>query len=409
MKMLVVSQYFWPESFRINDLVAGMRSRGHEVTVLTGWPNYPDGKVFPEFRENSASFSDYAGAEVVRVPVIPRGANALMLVLNYLSFALFASILGPWKLRGRSFDSVFVFQTSPVTAALPALLLGRLKRAPVTMWILDLWPDTLQAIGIVRSPRLLAMVGVLVRFIYTRCELILVQSRAFLPNIARYGIGESKVRYFPNWTEPTFAGGLRNVGVAEELTAFQDTFNVMFAGNIGEAQDMPAVLDAVEELRELEGLVWLIVGDGRALSTLQAEIVRRDLVDRVVLLGRHGLERMPRFFAGAAAMLVSLKSEPIWSMTLPGKVQSYLGAGIPILAMLDGEGARVVEESGGGLVSPAGDGVALANNVRRMMAMTKGERDEMGARGRIYAMREFNRDVLFDELEGLLSPAVTSE
>jgi len=402
--MLVVSQYFWPESFRINDLVAGMRSRGHEVTVLTGWPNYPEGKVFPRFLESPASFSNYAGAEVVRIPVIPRGSNSLMLMLNYLSFAVFASMLGPWKLRGRAFEAVFVFQTSPVTAALPALVLGRLKRAPVTMWILDLWPDTLKAIGVIRSPRLLGLVGVLVRFIYSRCDLILVQSRAFLPNVARYGVGKNKVRYFPNWIEPTFADGVQGVAVAEELCAFQDTFNVMFAGNIGEAQDMPAVLDAAERLRDLDDVRWLIVGDGRALNTLQAEIVRRDLVDRVVLLGRHDVERMPLFFAGAAAMLVSLKSEPIWSMTVPGKVQSYLGAGMPILAMLDGEGARVVEESGGGLVSPAGDGAALAGNVRRMKTMTKSQRDEMGRRGRVYAMQEFNRDALFAELEELLAP-----
>lgn len=404
MKLLVVSQYFWPENFRVNDLVAGMRERGHDVTVLTGWPNYPDGKVYPSFRENPAFFSNYAGARVVRVPVIPRGGNARMLVLNYLSFAVFASVFGPWRLRRRSFDAIFVFQTSPVTVALPALLLGWLKHAPVTMWVLDLWPETLKAIGVVRSPRLLGMVGVLVRFIYSRCDLILVQSRAFLSNIARYGAAEDKARYFPNWIEPTFADGLQDVAVAGELSGFQDTFNVMFAGNIGEAQDMPAVLDAAEELRDLEDVRWLIVGEGRALDTLQAEIVRRDLVDRVVLLGRHPVERMPQFFAGAAAMLVSLKAEPIWSMTVPGKVQSYLGAGIPILAMLDGEGARVVEQSGGGLVSPAGDGVALAHNVKRMMALTKGEREAMGTKGRVYAIQEFSREALFTELERLLAP-----
>lgn len=403
MRLLVVSQYFWPETFRINDLVAGMRARGHEVTVLTGWPNYPDGRVFPAYRETPEAFGAYEGAEVIRVPVIPRGGNTLMLALNYLSFAVVASLLGPWKLRRRSFDAIFVFQTSPVTAALPALLLRRLKRAPVAMWILDLWPDTLSAIGVVRSPLLLAIVGALVRFIYRRCDLVLVQSRAFLPNIARYGAGEDKARYFPNWIEPTFANGLDDVVVAPELAAFRNTFNVMFAGNVGEAQDMPSVLDAAEATRDLEDLRWLIVGDGRAMAALQADIERRDLADRVILLGRHPVERMPAFFAGVAALLVSLKAEPIWSMTVPGKVQSYLAVGKPVLAMLDGEGARVVAESGDGLTSPAGDAAALAENVRRMRALTERERKEMGERGRAYAVRAFGRDELFAQLEAWMT------
>ena len=222
MRLLVVSQYFWPETFRINDLVAGMRARGHEVTVLTGWPNYPDGRVFPAYRETPEAFGTYEGAEVIRVPVIPRGGNTSTLALNYLSFAVVASLLGPWKLRRRSFDAIFVFQTSPVTAALPALLLRRLKRAPLAMWILDLWPDTLSAIGVVRSQLLLAVVGALVRFIYRRCDLVLVQSKAFLRNIARYGGCEDKARYFPNWIEPTFANGLDDVVVAPELAAFRN-------------------------------------------------------------------------------------------------------------------------------------------------------------------------------------------
>jgi len=406
-KLLVVSQYFWPENFRINDLVAGLRARGHEVTVLTGWPNYPDGEVFPSYRAEPGDFARFEGAEVIRVPLVPRGRNTLMLALDYLSFALSASLLGPWRLRGRRFDAVFVFQTSPVTAALPALLLGRLKRAPVSMWILDLWPDTLQAIGAVRSPWLLGVVGALVRFIYRRCGLILVQSQAFLPNVARYDASVDKVRYFPNWIEPAFAHGLEGVPVAVELAEYRETFNVMFAGNIGEAQDMPSVLDAAECARDIDDLRWLIVGEGRAAGALRAEIARRGLEERVILLGRHPVERMPEFFAGADAMLVSLKPEPIWAMTIPGKVQSYLAAGKPVLAMLDGEGAKVISDSGGGLVSPAGDGAALASNVRRLRALSSLERRRMGERGRMYATLEFDRDTQFSKLEAMLAGSST--
>lgn len=405
MRLLIVSQYFWPEDFRVNDLVAGMRARGHEVTVLTGLPNYPDGAVFAAYQRHPDAYAEYHGADIVRVPVVPRGQSSFMLALNYLSFALIASTLGVWKLRGRAFDAIFVFQTSPITAALPAIILRRLKRAAMVMWILDLWPDTLSAIGVVRSPRLLSLVGLLVRFIYRRCDRILMQSRAFLDNVLRHGVAENRVRYFPNWVEPVFERGLAGVSVAPELAAFSGTFNILFAGNIGEAQDMPAVLDAAEAVLDLQDVRWLIVGDGRAMDQVRAEVMRRGLRDRVILLGRHPVERMPSFFSGAEALLVSLKAEPIWSMTIPGKVQSYLAAGRPVLAMMDGEGAQVVTESGGGLSSPAGQGEALANNVRRLYELGLAGRDVMGALGQGYAREHFRRERLFDDLEEWIEEA----
>lgn len=197
MRLLVVSQYFWPETFRINDLVGELAARGHEVVVLTGEPNYPEGKVLPAYRQNPRLFSHHAGAPILRVPVLPRGQGSMRLVLNYLSFVVSASLLGPWRLRGRSFDAILVFQTSPITAALPAIALRRLKRAPLLMWVLDLWPETLEAVGVVRSPRILALIGKLVAFIYRRCDRILAQSRAFFENIAHWARSDTRIRYFP--------------------------------------------------------------------------------------------------------------------------------------------------------------------------------------------------------------------
>ncbi len=400
MRVLVLSQYFWPENFRVNDLSAELVARGHQVTVLTGWPNYPDGRVFPEYRADPSAFADFHGAEVLRVPVLPRGSGKLQLVLNYLSFVLSGLLWAPWLLRGRRFDAIFVFQTSPITSVIPALLLRRLKRAPLLLWVLDLWPDTLSAVGVLRSPRGLALVGRLVRFIYRRCDRVLVQSRAFMGNVERHGGPRARQRYFPNWAEPIFQGSLREVLPAPEVQPYADGFNVMFAGNIGEAQDFPAVLDAADRLRDEPRLRWLIVGDGRAAPALRAEIARRGLADRVVLLGRHPMDRMPSFFVAASAMLVSLRADPVFDLTIPGKVQSYLSAGVPVLAMLDGEGARVIEEAGAGLTARAGDGAALAEAVRRLMAMAPEQRAAMGARGRAYCEREFDRATLMSALEG---------
>lgn len=399
MRLLVVSQYFWPENFRVNDLVSALCARGHEVTVLTGLPNYPDGAVFPAFQRDPAAYSSYAGAAIVRVPLVPRGRSSVCLVLNYLSFAFAAAVLGPWRLRGRAFDAIFVFQTSPVTAALPALLLRRLRRAPVLLWILDLWPETLAAVGMVRSRRLLAVFGGLVSFIYRRCDRILVQSRAFMQSVERHGGLREGVRYFPGWAEPIFHGSLRDVRPAPEVEPFANTFNVLFAGNIGEGQDFPAVLDAVAALDDRPSVRFLVVGDGRAASALRADIERRGLGERIVLLGRHALERMPSFFCAADALLLSLKRDPVFSLTIPGKLQSYLGAGIPIVAMIDGEGARIVEEARAGLAGPAGAGLVLADNVRRLVDMSEEDRWRMGYRGRVYAEREFSRERLVASLE----------
>ena len=243
MRLLVVSQYFWPEIFRVNDLVAELAARGHEVTVLTGAPNYPEGEVFPEFREHPERFASYHGARVLRVPMLARGTTRARLALNYASFALSGALVGPWRLRDATWDAIFVFQTSPITAALPALLLRRLEHTPVLLWVLDLWPESLSAVGAVRDQRLLDAVGRLVSFIYRRCDLILAQSRAFVANIERWAGSTERVRYFPGWAEAVFVDQ-EVATLAPELAAFREKFKVMFAGNIGEAQDLPAVLDA---------------------------------------------------------------------------------------------------------------------------------------------------------------------
>lgn len=405
MRILVVSQYFWPENFRINDLVKEWVQRGHEVTVLTGIPNYPAGKVFDAYQAQPSAFATYEGAEVVRVPMLPRGSGGLRLMLNYLSFVVGGGVFGPWRLRGKPADVIFVFEPSPVTVGLPAVWLGKIKKAPVVFWALDLWPETLAAIGVVRSPRVLGWVGYLVRYIYNRCTLVLGQSRGFLGSIARYCDENAKIRYFPSWSEDVFMDD--SVKPAPEGPEWADGFTVVFAGNIGEAQDMPAVLDAAERLKDNASIRWIIVGDGRKSDWLQAEVARRGLDKQVLLPGRFPVERMPSFYAHADALLVSLKRDPVFSMTIPGKVQSYLMAGIPLLGMLDGEGAAVIRDAQAGLTCEAGDGAGLAQAVLALAAMPTAERQQMGLNGREYAQREFGRTQLMDRLEALLAEAVT--
>lgn len=400
MKILVVTQYFWPEGFRVNDLISGLVERGHEVTILTGKPNYPSGRTFSEFRRNPSAYSCYEGCAVIRVPMIARGTRALTLLLNYASFAIAASTIGAFKLRGREFDAIFVFEPSPVSVGLPAVLLKWLKNTPLAFWVLDLWPESLEATGAVRSKFLLRQVGKVVKFIYDRCDLILAQSRGFMPAIGRLRQVPDKIVYFPSWADKLDRDPQQSA--APEIAEEESRFSIVFTGNIGEAQDFPAILDAAEQLKETGKVRWIIVGDGRMAPWVRREVERRQLNETVLLPGRFPIERMPSFYRHADALLVSLKAEPIFALTIPGKLQSYLAEGLPILAMLDGEGADVVSRSGAGLASPAGNGAALAASVLEMMGMPREERRRMGENGLRLSETEFNRDRRIDELVQML-------
>ncbi|MDP4837675.1 MAG: glycosyltransferase family 4 protein, partial [Burkholderiales bacterium] len=274
------------------------------MTVLTGLPNYPTGQIFEEYLADTEKFSNYKGVRILRVPLFSRGNGALRLLLNYLSFSIAACVLGPWKLRSQKFDVVLTCQLSPVTVGLPGAFLAWQKNAPMIMWVLDLWPDTLKAIGVVKSSKLLAYIGLFVGFIYRRCDLIFAQSRSFVPKIQSLAGPRIPVVYFPGWAEDVFQAEV--LTPAPEVPVKDAVFNIMFAGNVGEAQDFECILSAATLLKEHSKIRWLIVGDGRMWQWVRTEVELRGLAECVLLLGRHPVERMPEFFLLADAMLVTL-------------------------------------------------------------------------------------------------------
>lgn len=400
MKILVVTQYFWPENFRINDLAQGLCQRGHRVTVLTGQPNYPGGRFFPGYGFFKRTKEDYCGVKVVRVPLLPRGRGGVSLMLNYLSFALSACLLAPFRCAGE-YDVIFVYEPSPITVGLPALLLKKIKKTPIVFWVQDLWPESLSATGAIRARWILKLVEKLVRIIYRGCDLILVQSRAFISPVEMLGGVRERVRYFPNSAEQLY----RPIASREDapgLAALAQGFRVMFAGNIGAAQDFGMILAVAEKLRPYTDIQWLILGDGRMLPWVKEQIEARGLGRAVHLLGQHPVESMPGYFALADAMLVTLRREPVFALTVPSKIQSYLACGKPIIAALDGEGARIVREASAGIAVPAEDSEGLANAVLEMYRMTEAERQAMGARGLQYFKENFEREMLLGRLDGWL-------
>ncbi len=290
-------------------------------------------------------------------------------------------------------------------AAIPALVIGRLKRAPVFIWVLDLWPETLKAVGVVKHSVPLALVGRMVSWIYNRADYLLLQSHGFFDNVKKYctkKIDSSRLQYFPSWAEDDFSSPA-SIG-SNLLPRDESVFTIVFAGNLGEAQDLPAVLNAAEILTDELPIRWVFVGDGRMSGWLTEQVESRSL-SNVLILGRHPLEAMPALFADADALLVSLKTNDVFEKTIPGKVQAYLASGRPLLGMINGEAARVINESGAGLSCQSGDAEGLA---RIALALAKTEPEQlklMGLAGRRYYEANYSKTVLLQRLENMFRAA----
>jgi len=395
MKVLVLSQYFWPETFRINEVVESLLCVGCHITVLTGQPNYPQGEVFDGYHAGGFGPQQHElGYKIYRVPIVSRGrGGAIGLAANYFSFVLSASLLGSWLLRKQHFDVIFVYAPSPIFQAIPAVWLAFLKHAKLVTWVQDLWPQSLEATGFVRNRRVLGMVAVLVRWIYRCCDLLLVQSKAFITPV-RAMAGKTPVKYHPNPGELAFRK-MQSLGPPALLLA--PGFNVVFAGNLGIVQALGTVLDAAELLLSHTDVQIVLVGSGSRSEWLQQEVTRRGL-SNVQLPGRYAPEAMPGILAQASALLVSLTRGTIMSQTVPSKVQAYLAAGKPIIASLDGEGARVIEQSGAGVSCSAEDAAGLAAAVLRLRALPADTLQRMGEAGQIYYKQHFDPAVLATKL-----------
>jgi len=395
MNLLIVSQYFWPESFRVNDLARCLSEQGETVTVLTGVPNYPEGKIFEGYSQRSPVHETWEGVEIVRVPLMPRKqGRAVQLIVNYLSFILFGSTVGIFRLRRKPADAIFVYGISPILQAIPAIVLKWVKGAKLVVWVQDLWPETLEATGFVRNPIALRAVGWVVRWIYHRADVVMVQSRAFIEPVSRLCPAD-RIVYYPNSAEDIFSDEhVKDECAVPDLDRY---FSVVFAGTLGISQALDVILDAAELLRDESDIRIFLIGNGSRAEWVQIELDRRGLTN-VVLPGRFPVDRMPAIFRNASALLVTLTDAPIFAQTIPSKVQSYLAAGKPILGCINGEGARVIEEARAGLTCRAMDAPALAENIRRMNRMPQEERETLGRNGKIYFMENFESRKLALEL-----------
>ena len=400
MKLLIICQYFYPEQFRVSDVCFKLAEMGHDITVLTGLPNYPAGEIFDgyqwEILQKKDSYQPHLGAyceeingvHVYRVKLSPRKTGKKNLAFNYLSFAYHSSKAAKAMANASiEFDKILVFQFSPVTMAIAGIILKKRLQRPLFLYCFDLWPESIVSAGLPNHGPIYHGILLLSRWIYRQADTILISSKNFRKYFNEKLKISSKISYLPIYAEDLFTA------VNKEISG---TTNLVFAGNIGEMQSMETIVKAADHVKNHDRIHFHIVGDGSALdrSKKLAEELR---LENITFHGRHPLEEMPQFYDMADAFLVTLKKDEFISYTLPGKVQSYMACGKPILAAIDGETSDVIKEAGCGLCCPAEDDKGLAEIILRF-SEDKENRQKYGDCSKAYYAEHFSSEAFFRSL-----------
>ena len=395
MRILVISQYFYPENFRINDLCLGLQEKGNKVSVLTSKPNYPKGFFFKGYTFFNKSNDNYNGIKIYRSPIIPRGnGSGFRLFINYISFVIFGMIR-LLSIREK-FDKIFVYAPSPITVGYIGAFASIRFRAQSYLWVHDLWPESVKDAGGINNNFILSLVDIMTRSIYSLYKTILVQSPYFKDYLIKQSVNKNKIIYYPYYAEDFY----KIVPEKEEIRSlFSDKLNFIFAGNIGVAQSFDTIIEAANILKNKSVEVcFVIIGDGRDKKRVKEKIKEYSLLKNFKFLGTYPPEKMSNFFTCGDALIVSLKDTKIFSMTIPGKLQSYLACGKPIIASLNGIGAKIIRESNSGIVSKAEDPISLANSIIEFIKLSDEQKKKLGLNARRYFEKEFQRTKLINRL-----------
>lgn len=374
MKILFVCQYFYPEVFRGNDIAFHWAEQGHEVRVVSGIPNYPQGKFYDGYGLFKKRYEIVNGVKVTHLPIIPRGNGKITLMLNYFSYLLVAWVWMLFHAMFHRYDRVFVQQLSPVMMSAPGVLYKRLRKVPLYTWVLDLWPESLTAAGGINNKYVLGFFRHYVKSQYKHSDKILISSRSFDKSILEYGPYEDKIVYYPQWSD-----GIDGVEkTPENAPEIPSGFKLMFAGTIGESHGFECTMRAALLTKEHKDIKWIIVGEGRRLDWVKSLVKERGLEETVFMLGRYPADTMPWFFKRADVMLVTLSNDPLFKLYAPAKISSYMAAAKPIVAVLNGEGAEVIKDADCGWLLPAGDEEGFARLAVELSQMDKAVLKEKG-------------------------------
>lgn len=399
MKILIITQYFYPETFKSSDLAFELQKRGYDITVLTGIPNYPEGKFYKGYGYFNKRQQNINGVKIIRSLLFPRGkGGGIRLFLNYYSFAFFASIKAFFLGMVKEFDAIIVHEPSPITQFYPALLIKKIWKTPIYFWVMDLWPESLSVAGGIKNKIIINYYKSVISNFYKNSEKILITSKGFRKSINEKGDFDSKIIYFPNWAEDSISEG----GYNFIIPSLPDGFKVMFAGNIGEAQDLESIMNTALNLKYNKQIKFILVGDGRKMPFVRKYIIEHQLQETVILVGRYPVEAMASFFNKADVMLVSLKDDPIFNLTIPAKVQAYMSSSKPIVAMLNGDGAEIILDAECGFVVNASDSKGLAKIILMASELDNEELKKLGKNARKYYEENFKMNQCISNLEIIL-------
>lgn len=397
-RLLIVTQYFYPEQFRINDMCTEWVKRGYEVTVLTGVPNYPEGRFFPGYGWFRKRREMFGGVRIIRIPIISRGKSNVRLALNYFSFVLSGFL---WGLLTREKPNlVFAFEVSPMTQILPAIWFANRRKIPCLAYIQDLWPECFMEATGISAPIIIKSINKMADYIYHRCQKIFVTSVSFKHAVHARDIAEDKVVFWPQYAEEFYQPSDNST-----LNRLQGkAFSIVFAGNIGTAQGLEILPKVVKTLRDIGHPVYfIIVGEGRGKSLLVDEIRHHQVEDEFLFLGQKPPEEIPAILAGADAAYLSFSDKPLYQMTIPAKLQSYMACGMPIIASAEGETKKIIEEAACGLCCETGNAEALAKTIMDFIGLPAHVRESMGAQAETYAKEHFFKSKLMDEMDAYIS------
>lgn len=395
MRILLVTQYFYPENFKSNDIAFELKKRGYEVDVLAGIPNYPEGRYYKGYSIFQKRIELINGVRVFRAFQTPRRRNSgLLLALNYLTYVLFASIWALFLSFRYKYKCVIVHEPSPITQGIPAIIVKKIQKIPLYFWVLDIWPDAMTSGGGIRNKFILGFVDSIVKFIYRNSDKILISSKGFKQNISSKGNFNEKLIYFPNWSED-----ILKMSDNYPIPNLPKGFRITLAGNLGNSQNLDAVMNAALILKDEIDVKWLLIGDGSKKEWIDRFIIENQLENNVYTFGKYPFEAIPAFYKESDALLLTLKGEfPHLRLVVPARLQSYMAAGKPVIGMIDGGGADLIKESKCGIAVNSGDYIALANLIKEIILPNKTEFVKLGINGRKYFENNFQKNICISNL-----------
>ncbi len=387
-RILIYTNHFYPEQFKINEIVDWLSNEPYHVRVITCIPNYPGGKFYKRYNVNSL-FRKHINDNIIinRLPLIPRGnGNYFIRILSYLSYFISASFFNFYIIFfKKKYDYVFVHHTSPFLIAIHPIIYGFFHKTTKILWDLDLWPDTLKVLNIIRSKWVLNTLELSVKFIYSFYDKILIGSKGFEGLLKKRFDGE--IIYFPNWSESVIEDN-KNLK-AVNLDIPDNHFTIMYTGNIGKAQGFDVLVDVIKQLKD-KNIFWIFIGEGSFKKNLINDLNNLNLLNKCKFINQIDIVDVPSYSKLADAMFFSLKDNYLFSRTVPAKMQSYMALGKPIIALIKGEGAKIIRDSNSGIVISNSDTKKIASSIINFSETKETELNEMGENGRKFYLNNFS-------------------